>query len=263
MGCLTFDIDQDKEGRIWFATESEGIFCHNPAYNSWKNYRRSDAPGSLGSNTVNSIYIDKNNKIYLGTGNGVYCFDAEKESFYPLDLNLPSKNVCCIIGYEEQLWITTSGGLVHYTAGGKSTTYTTRDGLRSEHFLPNSGLLASDGKIYIGSVNGFNAFYPYKIQRNAYVPPVVITGLLVNNQALADEGISPQYTRKIKLTHKENMLSFLYASLSYSSPESNQYAFMMEGLDRDWNFVGNQTKATYTNLAPGDYVFKVKGSNNN
>ncbi len=263
LGCLTFDIDQDKEGRIWFATESEGIFCHNPADNSWKNYRRSDAPGSLGSNTVNSIYIDKNNKIYLGTGNGVYCFDAEKESFYPLDLNLPSKNVCCIIGYEEELWITTSGGLVHYTSGGKSTTYTTRDGLRSEHFLPNSGLLASDGKIYIGSVNGFNAFYPYKIQRNAYVPPVVITGLLVNNQALADEGISPQYTRKIKLTHKENMLSFLYASLSYSSPESNQYAFMMEGLDRDWNFVGNQTKATYTNLAPGDYLFKVKGSNNN
>lgn len=263
LGSTTFDISQDKDGRIWFATESEGLFCHNPKDNSWKNYRRSDLPGSLGSNTVSSIYIDKYDKIYFGTGNGIYCFNSEEESFVPLDLNLPGRNVSCIIGYEDELWITTSRGLVHYNSGGESTTFTTKDGLRSEHFLPNSGLLASDGKIYIGSVNGFNAFHPYKIQKNPYVPPVVLTGLEVNNRAISDQSESPQYIQEMKLSYKENMLSFLYAALSYSSPESNQYAYMMEGLDRDWNFVGNQTKATYTNLSPGEYVFKVKGSNNN
>jgi ligand-binding sensor domain-containing protein len=155
-------------------------------------------PGSLGSNTVSSIYIDKYDKIYFGTGNGIYCFNSEEESFVPLDLNLPGRNVSCIIGYEDELWITTSRGLVHYNSGGESTTFTTKDGLRSEHFLPNSGLLASDGKIYIGSVNGFNAFYPYKIQKNygSVVSRVEVT--IVN----IDQLVSQYHTNEAELQGK-------------------------------------------------------------
>lgn len=125
---------------------------------------------------------------------------------------------------------------------------------------------ASDGKIYIGSVNGFNAFYPYQIKTNKVLPPVVITELEVFNKEIriGDELLPKalNLTEELELSYKDHVFSLLYASLSYCTPEKNQYAYKLEGFDKEWNYVGSQNKATYTNLPAGTYTFKVKATNN-
>ncbi|HSC37279.1 MAG TPA: triple tyrosine motif-containing protein, partial [Chitinophagaceae bacterium] len=117
-------------------------------------------------------------------------------------------------------------------------------------------------------INGFNSFYPGNIKTNKFIPPVYITGFqLFNKGANAGEENSPlqsdiSVTREIRLSYRQSTFSLNYAALNYTVPENNQYAYRMEGLDRDWNEVGHETKANYNNLAPGEYTFRVKASNN-
>jgi PAS domain S-box-containing protein len=119
--------------------------------------------------------------------------------------------------------------------------------------------------------NGFNAFFPDRIIDNPYQPEVVITGFKIsNNPVRIDEEIDGltilkkhiSETNEMKLSHTHTTLSFEYVGLHYAAPQSNQYAYKMEGLDRDWNYVGKRRFAVYPQLAPGDYVFRVKASNN-
>ena len=136
----------------------------------------------------------------------------------------------------------------------------------SEQFQPNSGLKASDGRIYFGSTSGFNSFLPYQIKANHVMPPVYIIGMsIMNQEEYTAEGLPLDLSQTKELTlgyGDAQMVTFSFASLSYCSPEKNQYAYMLEGFDRDWNYVGNQNRATYTNLPAGTYIFRVKATNN-
>src|SRR5947208_6842770 len=113
--------------------------------------------------------------------------------------------------------------------------------------------------MYFGGINGFNIFYPGNIKTNKFIPPVYITGFQVfNKKMLPGDEHSPlqndiSVTKEIKLSYRQATFSFNYAALNYTVPENNQYAYKMEGLDKDWNYVGKETKANYTNLAPGTY----------
>jgi signal transduction histidine kinase len=120
-------------------------------------------------------------------------------------------------------------------------------------------------------MHGFNAFYPQHIKENPYPPQIVITdfqifnrsvpiGVRVDGRSILEKSITE--TREITLSYKDAVFSFEFAALDYAIPEKNQYAYMMEGFDKEWNEVGTRRVATYTNLPAGDYVFRVKGSNN-
>lgn len=266
LNALTIDIDEDQEGHIWFSTQGRGIFRYDSEKQSWKNYTHSSQVGSLISDQVNCTHIDSSGNMWVGTMSGLCKYNVNKDVFEQFSLDIPSQNICSIIEDQGILWLTTTRGLVRYTPREGCQVFTKSDGLQSEQFLPNSALKASDGKIYIGSVSGFNTFYPYQIKMNKVIPPVVITGLEVFNKEIriGDEML-PQALNQIEqleLSYKDNVFSLLYASLSYCTPEKNRYAYMLEGFDKDWNYVGAQNKATYTNLPPGTYVFKVKATNN-
>ena len=131
--------------------------------------------------------------------------------------------------------------LVRYTPGEGCRVFTKSDGLQSEQFLPNAALKASDGKIYIGSVNGFNAFYPHQIKTNVMLPPVIITELEIDNKEIqTGNKLLPKslnQLEELELSYKENAFSLLYASLSYCTPNKNKYAYKLEGFDKDWNYV--------------------------
>lgn len=266
LDALTIDTDEDKDGNIWFSTQGKGLFKYNPEKNSWKNYIHTDKPGALCNDQVNCTLINENGDMWVGTMNGLCKFDTKKDRFETITLDVPSQNICCIIEDQGTLWLTTTKGLVRYAPGEGCQVFTKSDGLQSEQFLPNSGLKASDGKIYIGSVNGFNAFYPYQIKMNKVIPPVVITGLEIYNKEIRiGDPLLPKALNQIEqleLSYKDNVFSLLYASLSYCTPEKNRYAYKLEGFDPDWNYVGSQSKATYTNLPAGTYIFKVKATNN-
>lgn len=266
LGALTIDMDEDKEGNIWFSTQGKGLFKYNPEKQVWKNYMHSDNSGALSNNHVNCTRIDSNGDMWVGTMTGLCKYDASKNRFELIPLDIPSQNICSIIEDQRILWLTTTRGLVRYVPGEGCQVFTKSDGLQSEQFLPNASLKASDGRIYIGSVNGFNAFYPYQIKTNKVIPPVVITGLEVFNKEIKiGDDILPRALNQLKqleLSYKDNVFSLLYASLSYCTPDKNRYAYKLEGFDKDWNYVDSQNKATYTNLPAGTYIFKVKATNN-
>ncbi len=122
--------------------------------------------------------------------------------------------------------------------------------------------------MFFGGVNGFNAFYPDSVEGNPHAPPIVITDFLIFNQSVA-LGTDPDSllekhiteTEEIVLSHEENVFSFEFAALHYTNPAKNQYAYTMEGFDDDWIQSGARRFSTYTNLDPGQYVFRVRGSN--
>ena len=266
MESLTIDIDQDADGNIWFSTQGKGLFKYNPDKKTWKNYVYSNTPGALVNDQVNCVLIDGNGNMWVGTMNGLCKYDAGEDRFEAIPLDIPSRNICGIVEDQHVLWLTTTKGLVRYAPGESCQVFTRSDGLQSEQFLPNAALKASDGKIYVGSVNGFNAFYPYQIKMNKVLPPVVITGLEIFNKEIriGDKKLPKalNWMAELDLSYKDHVFSLLYASLSYCTPEKNQYAYKLEGFDKDWNYVGSQNKATYTNLPAGTYVFKVKATNN-
>ena len=267
LGSVTIDIKQDTKGNLWFATHGKGVFRYNPATQSWKSYAQGVDDGSLPRNMVNCVYIDSSGEIWIGTTDGLCIYRPEEDIFERVDLGIANQNISCIIEEEKQFWITTGKGLVRYVPGEPCMVFTQSDGLQSDLFLPASGMKASNGKIYIGSVNGFNAFYPHRIRPNTYLPPVVLTGLEIFNKEIpvSSDDILPlplDHLDELNLSYRDNVFSIRYAALSYSLPERNRYAYKLEGFDKEWNYVGTQNKATYTNLPAGTYTFLVKASNN-
>jgi len=271
-GFMTMDIKQDADGYLWFGTQGKGLFRYDPSRHEWRNYTHAaDDKHSIASNQINSLYVDSHDVLWIGTGDGLCRYDSKKDGFVTIPLKIPSNNICCIIESDDLLWLTTSRGLVRYNhhATGKPVcqVFTKSDGLQSDQFIFNSGLRASSGQIYVGTLNGFNTFCSDKIKKNAYVPPVVITNLEIFNKEIPIDanGLLPTELSSIdclNLSYKENVFSLRYAALSYSTPEKNQYAYRLDGFDEEWNYVGTQTKATYTNLPAGSYTFRVKACNN-
>lgn len=130
-----------------------------------------------------------------------------------------------------------------------------------------SALKTRNGEFYIGCINGFNTFYPHQLKLNTQKPNVVLTGLEIFNKKIEtqEEGILPEaidHLEEIHLPYKDNVITLTYAALSYCTPQKNQYAYILEGFDKEWNYVGAQHSTTYTNLPAGTYTFRVKASNN-
>ncbi|MBQ4174483.1 MAG: response regulator, partial [Prevotella sp.] len=200
------------------------------------------------------------------TTDGLYLCKKSSTKFEKVPLDVPSNDFCAIIEDGEALWLSTTKGLVRYVNNEPVQVYNCQDGLVSEQFQPNSAIKTSDGMLFFGSVRGFNAFYPYQIRVNRTEPPVFITSLKLFNKTIEvgsdqlPEALS--HIRQVDLSYKEDMFSLSFAALSYCSPEKNQYAYMLEGFDKDWNYVGARHEATYTNIPSGTYTFRVKATNN-
>ncbi len=139
--------------------------------------------------------------------------------------------------------------------------YDESDGVRKSQGYAPSGFKNSKGEMFFGGINGFVRFHPDSIRDNSYVPPVVITAFRKFDKIVQlDSAISEK--KEVSLLYSENMFSLEFAALNYTNPEKNQYAYMLEGFDKEWIYSGTRRYATYTNLDPGKYTFRVKGSNN-
>jgi PAS domain S-box-containing protein len=201
-------------------------------------------------------------------------FDKKTETFevFTKENGLPNDLVYGILKDTEGfLWVSTNGGLSRFNIKTREfKNYTKVDGIQSNNFIKKSRFISSKtGKIYFGGVNGFNEFNQLNIIDNRYVPPVVITDFQIFNEKMRP-GVSGSpltkhisETDSIVLSYKNSVISFGFSALNYVSPDKNQYAYMMEGFDKDWNNINTRRSATYTNLNPGKYIFRVKGSNNN
>ena len=262
---LTIDIKEDPQGNVWFATQGGGLWRLDKN-NVWKQYKHvENDSNSLVSDQVNCLVIGEKGQLYAATGDGLCEFLPSKGVFRRISIEAPSQDFASLVISQGVMWISTSKGIVKYTPGEPVQLFNKYDGLTCDQFMPNAGLLASDGRIYFGSTRGFNCFYPYLVKINQVAPPVAITSVELFGQPI--EAGSDQlekslsHAAELNLSHNENTINISFAALSYVSPEKNQYAYKLEGVDKDWIYT-HEHRANYTNLPAGTYTFLVKATNN-
>ena len=224
-GTSVWQVTEDHEGRIWIATE-KGLAKYLPDTDNFRVYNKEDG---FPSNEIRSVVVDDNGDLWVGSIEGLTHFQPETAN---------------IVNYSEQ------------------------DGLQGYEFSRYAAEKLSDGQLAVGGASGMNLFYPDSIRTNPYVPPVFITDFKLFNESVnvgqpdtpLDRHVMTADT--ITLSHRDDVMTFDFIALNYTRPEQNNYAYMMEGFESDWTYVGNQRSATYTNLDPGSYTFRVKASNN-
>ena len=264
------DIQPGQGGTLWLI-HPLGIDQFDPATETFVSYLHDpEDPHSVASR-IYAVYQDQDGTVWLGTdGFGLQRLDplsGQVTDVYQEAQGLPNNVVYSILPDDTGgLWLSTNKGLTRFDPSLEQfERYTTNDGLQSDEFNLGAQFRAPDGELFFGGVNGFNAFYPHKIATNPYVPPIVITGVSLGPPQPPGDADAPQDTPRlaegIEVSFRDRILSFEYAALHYTQPERNQYAYKMEGFDREWNYVGSRRYAIYTNLPPGRYTFRVKGSN--
>jgi signal transduction histidine kinase/ligand-binding sensor domain-containing protein/DNA-binding response OmpR family regulator len=264
VGSMVVDIDADRHGNLWFTSQNAGLFCYAAKSHKWKHY--CEKSGLLANDGANCLEVADDGTIWVGTGGGLFRFMPKEDKFKAVALPQGQDEVSSVVSNQDELWLATSRGIVRYQSGQAPWTFNKFDGLKSGPFRPNACLKASDGRIFFGGQSGFTVFAPYQITINHKQPPVFITQFSIYNreQRVGSKRLSEPLSNieQLDIYHDDRMFSLSFASLSYCSPEKNQYAYMLEGFDKEWNYVGNQHTATYTNLPAGKYVFRVKATNN-
>jgi signal transduction histidine kinase/ligand-binding sensor domain-containing protein/DNA-binding NarL/FixJ family response regulator len=264
-------VYEDRSGILWIGTFGGGLSKFDRRTERFSHFRQ--VPGdssSLSYNWVNVIYEDQSEVLWIGTGNGLNRFDRVNETFtrYSEQDGLPHNAVYGILeDAQEKLWISTPNGLSRFNPRTEMfRSYDTEDGLQIMQFSPGAYYETQSGEMFFGGINGFMRFHP---AHNTHIPPIVLTDFQIFNESVkvrADHDSLLQKsiteTENITLSYKDSVFSFEFAALDYTSPEKNQYAYMMEGFDKDWAHAGTRRVATYTNLPAGEYIFRVKGSNN-
>lgn len=257
VGSLVIDIDEDRHGNLYFCTQGGGLFRLSPS-GKWAHW--------LGLAQVNALCIDSSERVWVGTDEGLFAYNAVKSNFEKRKLTQTGGAVNSIAEEDGALWLGTNNGLVKYVPGQGETLFTYYDGLTGGRFQFNSALKTADGRLFFGTVQGFNVFRPYAISINRVAPKVFFTGLFVYNKPVevGSETLPLSLTdaKRIDLGYKDRMVRLTFASLSYCTPEKNQYAYRLDGFDKDWIYCGSRQTATYTNLPAGTYTFRVKATNN-
>ncbi|MCP4149368.1 MAG: hypothetical protein GY757_16595 [bacterium] len=250
-----------RSGDLWVGTRGGGLSRFDKKTGRFSNYRADKNQGNYLSNDfVVALYQDKNDMLWVGTVNGLNKFDPLTRSFmhYFEKDGLPDNAIYAIVedggGF---LWMSTNKGISRFSPkNGTFRNYVKADGLQNNEFNGRASLKTRQGEIFFGGIEGFSTFFPDTIRSNSYVPAVVFSGFQVFNKPL------PIEKKGMTLSYREHVFSIQFAALNFIEPSKNQYAYRMEGLDKEWNYFGNRRFVTYTHLAPGDYVFKVKASNN-
>ncbi len=232
---------------------------------------------SLSSKQLYDVLEDSKGNIWVGTDEGLNVLQKSNKGFkcYLTENGLPDNGIRSILEDDHgNLWLGTYKGLskfidaINLPEHPKFKNYTIEDGIQSNEFRTRSCFKGADGMMYFGGVNGFNMFYPDSIKDNLYIPDVVFTDFLLFNKSVKiGEESSPlkqdiSLTHELKLSQKQSVFTFKFVALDYSSPEKDEYACIMDGLEKEWNSLGNTREVTYRNLKPGKYIFRVKASNN-
>ncbi|MCW3806066.1 sensor histidine kinase [Plebeiibacterium marinum] len=255
---------ESDDGEI-YAASKDGVFLYD---------EQSDTMHKIVDvDNVVSMDFGGENDIWFGTlGGDLYSCNLEGKDLkkHIIHKNTAGLSIKAVAYVNKQVWISTDAGIVIYhTETHTTSAFDKNDGLHGNNFFMQSVLKANDGQLFFGGDNGFSAFYPEKMHSNDFVPPVYITDLYLSSEkkSLKDSILSRQRTEfvnTVELDWKSKLkLEFRFVAINLTFPVKNQYKFMLEGFDSSWNDASPLSrKAVYTNLNPGEYVFRVKASNN-
>ncbi|MDB4919053.1 two-component regulator propeller domain-containing protein [Mucilaginibacter sp.] len=264
----------DSKGNLWVGTDGAGLDLYNPATNTFTHFKHHANSNSLSDNNVLDLYEDRKGNIWICTLAGLNLFDSLTHHFtvFKTKDGLPNDYIEAILEDNNgKFWISTNNGLSIYDPKtNKFKNFTTEDGLQADEFKQHAAIKSRTGALYIGGVNGFNSFFPDEISRSSYKPPLVLTNFELFNKTVQVAKNSNDHsplkqdiseTRSITLSYDQSVISLEYASLDYLPPAKKRYAYIMEEFDKGWNYVKDKNTAVYTNIPPGNYIFKVKSQN--
>lgn len=276
---------EDNDGNLWVGT-GYGIDVMNRETGQFTHYvSRVDDPSSLSNNSVLAFLEDSRGIVWVATHGGLNAFDKQTGTFKTFTIRdgLPHNSVLTILeDNNRDLWVSTPHGIsnlkVRYDRSKKDSlviqfiNYDEKDGLQGVQFNENAACKTSRGELIFAGANGFNLFKPESIGINMRVPDVILTDLqifnktveigeVINGKVILDRSITS--AERLVLDHDDNVFSLEFASLTRFHPEKGQYQYILEGFNREWTTTpASRRRVTYTNLDPGDYVFKVRAANN-
>lgn len=251
-------------GGAWITT-SRGLFRFDDATSTFRTYRHDPGdPTSLSHDATLSLLLDRDGTLWVGTNSGLNRYDPNTDGFhhYTATDGLPSDVVYALLEDDDGLiWLSTNRGLARLDpATGTVRAFTLADGIGNVEFNRNAATRGRDGTMYFGGDRGITAFDPAQIRDNPYRPPVVLTALHRSTRS-GTRTVRYLGSEAVEVAPDEYTLTFEFAALSFTNPHHNEYAAMMEGFDADWVNLGASRRATYTNLPPGHYTFRVKAAN--
>ncbi len=259
-------INEDQNGYLWIGTFDGGVNRLDKKTGTFTRYQHDlQNPHGLNNNAIYTVYADANGSIWIGTyGNGLNRLDPNTGQVihYTDRDGLPDNFVKSILPDGlGNLWLSTDKGLSKLNLqAGTFKNFTVKDGLISNQFLSGASYRNQDGRLFFGGEGGVIAFYPDSLKNNPHVPSVVITRFNVFDKPLSLPAALSS-VEEIKLSHRQNFFSFDFVALDFVALLKNQYAYQLEGFDSDWMHCGTRRYASYTNVDPGEYFFRVKGSN--
>ena len=265
---------EDHAGNFWVGTEDNGLNCYQPQRGTFS-YLQHDLrnPNSLSSNRIQVLFEDSKQRLWVGTADGgLNLLNPKTRTFQHFTTadGLPSNVINAMV--EDRLgmlWLSTNMGLSRFDPANRSfKNFDREDGLQSNEFNINSALRARSGDLYFGGTKGFNIYSPNGLLSSPNVAPVVLTDVQVFNTSLRpglpgsplQQQISEAKT--LTLPYQVSAVTFQFAALNYLDPQKSRYAYQLLGFDETWRFSGTRREATYTNLDPGRYLFRVKAANN-
>jgi len=258
----------DRAGAIWVCTYGGGLDRYDPAHGTFVHHP-AVVPGAngLSSNHTFAICEDRQGALWVATwGGGLNRFDRRTNRWrcFTEQDGLPSMSIYGIRqDLRGDLWLSSNNGLSKLDPRSLTIrNYVVKDGLQSKEFNGGASYLSGRGELFFGGINGFNEFFPDQIVDNPHLPPVVITAFQKLNRPVRFDRPTPE-VKRIELSYQDYVFSFEFAALDFTAPETNRYAYRLEGVDREWQYVpASRRFASYTTLAPGAYMFHVKGTNN-
>jgi ligand-binding sensor domain-containing protein/signal transduction histidine kinase len=262
-----FTLLEDRRGTIWIGTEN-GLDRFDRASGTFTHFRHDPAnPLSLRHSRVYDLFESARGELWIGTAGGLHRLESGPGGkaafrFFPVT---NSREAVPIGAVQEDrsgaLWVSSTLGISRLDpATGAYKTYSAKDGLIDGSYFVGSAWTAPDGTMYFGGPKGMGWFVPEKVRDNLFPPPVVITGFSVGNRWLP--GGAVRNGQDVTLSHRDSVFTLEFAALHYADPGSNRYAYQLEGFDEGWiDADAGKRYATYTNLDPGRYVFRVRASN--
>jgi signal transduction histidine kinase/streptogramin lyase len=260
-------IHRDRSGVFWFGLAIGGLEAGLPgqdgSYHPLRTFEVDPQEQcSLNSRTVTAIH-EGEDALWFGTySGGLNRFADSCFTHFTVDDGLPGN---LINGIAEDagggLWVSTNRGIARLDpSSGEVRSYDRSDGLQGDEFNLGAILRLPGGAILMGGVQGFNVLRPDSIPGSLIPPPVVLTRFSVHNVEYPLSGPVEELS-SMSLSHDENSFAFEFVALDHTNPEKNRYAYMLEGLEREWTEAGSRRYARYTNLDPGEYRFRVRAAN--
>ena len=263
---IVLSILEDQDGILWFGTISGGLNRFDPAKEIFTQYKNDpNDPHSLSNDIILSLIRDHTGVLWVGTPDGFNKFDQETETFtrYREKDGMANDNVYCMAEDEGgHIWLSTNKGLSRFDPQKEVfRNYDITNGLQSNEFNITSCHVGDRAEMFFGGINGFNVFFPNQIQDNSALPPIILTSLSQDGEQV-DLGIAIDQVAEVTFMWPDDSFEFEFAALSYAHSEKNQYAYLLDGFDENWNETGTRRYGKYTNLPGGTYTLRLRGSNN-